>query len=144
MREIKFRIWYWYQAGSGGNPDGNIRAGYWETDHETCYINDKGELYQDSNDTKECCCHSIDSLKTENYVICQYTGLKDKNGKEIYEGDIIKTTVIHGTSILPVVWHDSGFYVQDGWGDWWPNQEYREVIGNIYENPELLEKNETP
>lgn len=72
------------------------------------------------------------------YVVMQYTGLKDKNGKEIYEGDIINH--IHGTKER--VFYDRGkfnvtsrvdsillYYVLDN----------LEIIGNIYENPELFE-----
>lgn len=92
--------------------------------------------------------------------VMQYTGLKDKNGKEIYEGDI-------------VVWHDTTENVDKGWdryavvninpdlcfacfkvGDipmdikfhygnfiWKETDKYFEIIGNIYENSELLNKN---
>jgi len=68
----------------------------------------------------------------------QYTGLKDKNDKEIYEGDIANcyggenyngmwqynvTTVLEDITNIPEAFHYS---------------EFTEVIGNIYENPELL------
>ena len=93
----------------------------------------------------------------ENKYIMQYTGLKDKNGKEIYEGDIVSSYVQTGkeSSRSIIVWEDEELY--SGWNikvikDFYPpNQEGciipisrndvmdYEVIGNIYENSELLE-----
>ena len=81
----------------------------------------------------------------EDLVLMQSTGLKDKNGKEVFVGDIIKCTrgCLHevyiekeygGTFIggMPAV------YLKDlGEGYAWT--EHEEIIGNIYENPELLE-----
>lgn len=69
--------------------------------------------------------------------LMQYTGLKDKNGVEIYEGDIIRIKNNHGYFIKKsVAWNNGnrwqGFRVGKG------DREI-EVIGNVYENPELLE-----
>jgi uncharacterized phage protein (TIGR01671 family) len=84
----------------------------------------------------------------------QFTGLKDRNGVEIYVGDLIKND--HGRT-AKVAWHnlsasfDCNFVSDDGsandyedksYGfhncDW---KRYVEVIGNIYQNPELIENN---
>lgn len=69
----------------------------------------------------------------------QYTGLKDKNGKEIYEGDIIKS----GTKLHKVIYDESrcGFNLDDYSDDGETVQTIHnklEIVGNIYENPELL------
>jgi len=73
-------------------------------------------------------------------VIMQYTGLKDKNGKEIYEGDIIISASV-AVKIKPTVieWDDiySGYDIFTDPESILGSNDY-EVIGNIYENPELL------
>lgn len=70
-----------------------------------------------------------------NYSIEQCTGLKDKNGKLIYEGDIVK----NNKHMYQVEWYVNGFAVNDGYDYLIDNEEW-EIIGNIHENPELLEK----
>lgn len=78
-------------------------------------------------------------------ILMQYTGLHDKNGKEIYEGDIVKYRDSRGQHIEKVIFDKGCFYAGMHWGSSTRvapkliNTRITEVIGNIYDNPELLE-----
>jgi len=75
---------------------------------------------------------SLDLYKAE-----QYIGLNDKNGKEIYEGDILQTDEIGGIGYC--VYKLDGFIFTDNNGGWSaPCWEKCTIIGNIYFNPERL------
>ena len=75
-------------------------------------------------------------------TVGQYTGLKDRNGQEVYEGDILG---LYPLALWVVFWQDGGTcgYNNPRPSDIFPlkqsKTEMREVIGNIHENPELLE-----
>jgi uncharacterized phage protein (TIGR01671 family) len=84
------------------------------------------------------------------YELMQYTGLKDKNGKEIYEGDIVSARLASNTAGFTGYVHylNAQYWVNYiGYESYYQSliylhgAEYEpiEVIGNIYENPELIE-----
>lgn len=87
-------------------------------------------------------------LNTENYLIIAkriFTGRHDKNSKDIYQGDILKTddgiiyTVCFGSyQYLDTPW-STGFFLHGSDGDLPVYDEYdKKIIGNIHENPELI------
>ncbi len=75
-------------------------------------------------------------------TVGQYTGRKDKNNKEIYEGDIVR---YRDRYTAVVVWKDTGFGLEfieqvENPRTWYylPNGNVLEILGNIYEHPELI------
>lgn len=94
----------------------------------------------------------VDDCAVDPDTIGQFTGLLDKNGKEIYEGDIITVNGLYPRVVLwdKMTWalmpaeyyHDKYFWVmnlQHPDLDWWEQfADEFEIIGNIYDNPELL------
>ena len=133
MREIKFRAWNDFKRIMFIPNEINLRC---NPPQGTVMIEDYEYNWVCDNESK---------------ILMQYTGLKDKNGKEIYEGDILnsKNDGKDGNDIwdynthlnLFVEWNDkyAGF---DGLPDIDTESvyglQYIEVIGNIYENPEVL------
>ena len=121
MREIKFRAWDKVRNEflSAGEVLIAVKAGR-NPKHNPQYLDvlESPDLFRDR------------------FVLMQFTGLKDKNGKEIYEGDILGDGIV-----VEVQFHDGKFVgVQSNkkysLGDCCGN--YGRILGNIYENPELV------
>lgn len=109
MREIKFRAWKKFENRFYTQEEMNEIGGYYYT-------------------------HRVDN-EWDEYPIQQYTGLKDKNGKEIYEGDILSA---EGWSNVVIKWEDAqSFSLSEEYGQY--AYDFT-IIGNIYENKELINK----
>lgn len=128
MRPIKFRAW-------------NKEKGEMDMHaHNRAYFGSRAENPQAFDDI----------------FLMQYTGLKDKNGKEIYEGDVLETISVSIRDITDpyphrriVAWHEGDGRLDFHWIDGQPQTSGQtfcknnltknwEIIGNIYENKELL------
>ena len=104
-------------------------------------IDDKEMLYEPGTNCLEDDLNRQFTCDNDQYHWMQYTGLKDKNGKEIYEGDTLEHKP-YGL-IKQVVFHEASFMLEDSGIAvslsvmWKENTEHLEISGNIHENPEL-------
>ena len=135
-REILFRAKHIHEIPGNGHLDGTWVHGY---------LSDKNYIYDKSLDGE---------FLVDEDTICQYTGLTDKNGKKIFEGDIVRYGETCGEvkfglheSNWQIGKYNQGFFVtfpkeyllRNELG-FWRNKVV--VAGNVFDNPELLEKSE--
>jgi uncharacterized phage protein (TIGR01671 family) len=145
MREIKFRVWIKeeskmiYLDDKNNDVEINFLSNL-TSNHETYWeVNTKVSDHLHAHMTQY-----FDSRNDEN-VLMQYTGLKDRNGKEIYEGDILNMTYHGSVSIVKpeikgvVIFERCSFIIEENGISLGKIGRSLEVIGNIYMNPELLE-----
>jgi len=130
MREIKFR---------GISEEGNKWV-FGDLFHGVTYISiNVTERFDNYNSIK----HVVVNPET----VGQYTGLNDKNGNEIYEGDILEFSM-HARECGSVIFRDGSFMVFRNSDDCCiadfedENGYFFEILGNIYENTELIERKE--
>lgn len=92
----------------------------------------------------------IDKYEVDPATVGEYTGLKDRNGKEVYEGDVIKIpeTDFNAEIIGRVLFDDDAYYIiplRGGhlWGLHWSLRKHdAKIIGNLHDNLELLKGGE--
>ena len=132
MREIKFRAW---------DAENKEMLKVQELDFEDTFYGGRLSIRTDQYN---------DYFDMEDMILMQYTGLKDKNEKEIYEGDVVKFDYRQDEN-FEIVFEDGAFWIRSKYNEYVslhevieickrPNNWQIEVIGNIYDNPELLEK----
>ena len=129
MRKIKFRAW-------------NNKLEKMFYSDECYFVFQEGKLIERDGENS-------DYMLCRDDVVMQYTGLKDKNGKEIYEGDILKVKTYVSTRKGVVIFRKGQFAIKQDNNitfllsdTYWEETERLKVIGNKYENPELLEVEE--
>lgn len=132
MKEIKLRAW-----------DKVTKIMAEVTGLRTCSTDGSIEIWYKNRDGEEMFCNP----QKADIELMQYTGLKDKNGNEIYEGDIVR----FGKEIGFIGELQHGSYTFNRKETYWKcdpipfcsmSFKYVEVIGNVYENSELLEGRE--
>jgi uncharacterized phage protein (TIGR01671 family) len=142
-REIKFRVW--------DKRKNEFVVNYEEEPISSKYRSKCFDLWEWAAQMGTCLTYPIDD-----YVFQQFTGMKDKMGHEVYEGDIVcenmteETAVLGGESLLGEVYFAAGTFMIDGDGPLFDHTfstspdilEDFTVVGNVFENPELLKHHE--
>lgn len=87
-----------------------------------------------------------DDQQIKNFKLMQYTGLKDRNGVDIYEGDVLSGVDMHNLEVIKIKYGWGTKFIDDGQTNIDPFDDALfedfdcEVIGNIYQNPDLLKE----
>lgn len=123
MRKIKYRVWC-----KGTSDNLNFQKPRWIS-MDDFILNKYFHLFNSLSESPD-------------FVLCQFTGILDKNGKEIYEGDIISgefydTEYHHAETIKHEIVFNNGAYniASSNW-----HKPTLEIIGNIFENKKLLKQ----
>ncbi len=127
MRQIKFRAW---------DPEAN-RGHKWIFDGFA--VSEDGKFLQNMHERGEYSGEYGDKI-----ILMQFTGLLDKNSKEIYEGDIVEIDFEGSKEKGQIIWENKRSRFMwldnrnDDYGIFEIDRHGRKIVGNIYENPELL------
>lgn len=123
----------------------------WDEHGHKMFANDEliiwnGNVY--ANDSKKLTCNNLKGWSIDDEYLMQSTGIKDKNDKEIFEGDVVRQVRTQPTTenevIIGVVTMIEGAWLIMNDNEQlasylWSETDENEIIGSIYENPELLE-----
>lgn len=121
MEDIKFRVW---------DTVGKVMLD-WSTINQTAFNCQTIAQQHKSNKCYQSFLYTV--FNDPRLIKMQYTGRKDKDGKEIYKGDILQAVNPNDRLTFSVKWYDYGGFNLLG-----INTDAFKVIGNIYKNPELL------
>ncbi len=129
-RFIKFRAWNGYEMVMPKDKS------YYQH-----YLSFCGNVVQKSSEVMDCFGGGDKWRVVDNLQLMQFTGLHDKNGVEIYEGDICIWYINGFERLGEIYYHNQSFEMRSpslGYIGWDANRGEIEVIGNIHETPELL------
>ena len=130
MREIKFRAWDRFNERMV-EPKNILKICMSRLNQEPYLIVYLKKWMNPNKEIKE-----IDKCYTNEFELMQYTGLKDRNGVEIFEGDILECKFSSERFVVEFDVKTAQFTTKSNW--LWSILDRCEVIGNIHDNPELM------